>query len=63
MRGNVIDLAIAVVIGAAFGTVVTGFVDDIVMPIIGIFGGNPDFSSNTLRSTAACSSGVISSPN
>jgi large conductance mechanosensitive channel len=47
MRGNVVDLAIAVVIGAAFGTVITAFVDDIVMPIIGIFGGSPDFSSNT----------------
>lgn len=47
MRGNVVDLAIAVVIGAAFGAVVTALVDDIVMPIIGIFGGAPDFSSNT----------------
>jgi large conductance mechanosensitive channel len=46
-RGNVVDLAIAVVIGAAFGAVVTALVDDIVMPIVGIFGGSPDFSSNT----------------
>lgn len=47
MRGNVVDLAVAVVIGAAFGAVVTALVDDIIMPIIGIFGGAPDFSSNT----------------
>lgn len=47
MRGNVVDLAIAVVIGAAFGAVVTAMVDDLIMPIIGIFGGAPDFSSNT----------------
>jgi large conductance mechanosensitive channel len=47
LRGNVVDLAIAVVIGAAFTGVVNALVDDIVMPIIGIFGGEPDFSSNT----------------
>jgi large conductance mechanosensitive channel len=38
MRGNVIDLAVAVVIGAAFGAVVTSFVEDILTPLIGIFG-------------------------
>jgi large conductance mechanosensitive channel len=47
LRGNIIDLAIAVVLGVAFGAVVTSMVDDIIMPIIGIFGGSPDFSSNT----------------
>lgn len=47
MRGNIVDLAVAVVIGAAFGTVVTSLTDDILMPVIGIFGGSPDFSSNT----------------
>ena len=46
MRGNIVDLAVAVVIGVAFGAVVTSLVDDIVMPIIGIFGGSPNFSSN-----------------
>jgi large conductance mechanosensitive channel len=45
LRGNVVDLAVAVVIGAAFGAVVTALVADIVTPIIGIFGGVPDFSS------------------
>jgi large conductance mechanosensitive channel len=47
MRGNVVDLAVAVVIGAAFGAVVTSLVDNIIMPIIGIFGGAPDFTANT----------------
>ena len=47
MRGNVVDLAVAVVIGAAFGAVVTSLVNDIIMPIIGIFGGSPDFTANT----------------
>jgi large conductance mechanosensitive channel len=47
MRGNIVDLAVAVVIGVAFGAVVTSLVDDIIMPIIGMFGGQPDFSANT----------------
>ncbi len=45
LRGNVIDLAVAVVIGAAFGAVVTAFVEDLVTPLIGAFGGVPDFSA------------------
>ena len=45
LRGNVVDLAVAVVIGAAFGAVVTALVKDIITPIIGIFGGTPDFSA------------------
>jgi len=44
MRGNVIDLAVAVVIGAAFGSVVTSLVDDVLMQIIAAIGGQPDFS-------------------
>src|SRR5436309_4976614 len=44
LRGNVVDLAVAVVIGAAFGAVVTAFVKDLVTPLIGAFGGVPDFS-------------------
>jgi large conductance mechanosensitive channel len=44
MRGNVIDLAIAVVIGAAFGKIVTSLVDEIVMPVVGILIGGVDFS-------------------
>lgn len=43
-RGNVIDLAVGIVIGAAFGTVVKSFVDDILMPPIGLALGGVDFS-------------------
>jgi large conductance mechanosensitive channel len=43
-RGNVIDLAIAVVIGAAFGRIVTALVDGIVMPVVGMAMGGTDFS-------------------
>jgi large conductance mechanosensitive channel len=45
MRGNVLDLAIAVVIGAAFGRIVASFVADILMPPIGLALGNVDFSN------------------
>ena len=45
MRGNVIDLAVGVVIGAAFGKIVTSFVEDILMPPIGLLLGNADFSN------------------
>lgn len=45
LRGNVIDLAVAVVIGAAFGTVVTAFVEDFITPLIAAIGGQPDFGA------------------
>ena len=45
LRGNVVDLAVAVVIGAAFGAVVTAFVKDLVTPLIAAIGGQPNFSS------------------
>ena len=45
MRGNVVDLAVAVVIGAAFGAVVNSMVKDIITPLIGAIFGQPDFSS------------------
>jgi len=45
MRGNVIDLAVGVVIGAAFGKIVTSLVDDIIMPPIGYVTGGVDFSA------------------
>ena len=47
MRGNVVDLAVAVVIGAAFGLVIQAFVADIITPIIAAIGGKPDFSDLT----------------
>jgi large conductance mechanosensitive channel len=44
-RGNVVDLAVAVVIGAAFGAVVTAFVKDLLTPLIAALFGKPDFSA------------------
>lgn len=44
LRGNVVDLAVAVVIGAAFGAVVSSFVAGFLTPLIGAIGGIPDFS-------------------
>ena len=48
-RGNVIDLAVAVVIGAAFGRIVSSLTDDIIMPLIGWVVGDLDFSSYFVR--------------
>lgn len=48
LRGNVVDLAVAVVIGAAFGAFVTALVEDVITPLIGSLGGQPDFSALTL---------------
>jgi large conductance mechanosensitive channel len=45
LRGNVVDLAVAVVVGAAFGAVVTALVRDILTPIIALIFGKPDFSN------------------
>ena len=45
LRGNVVDLAVGVVIGIAFGNVVTGFVKDLVTPLIAAIGGQPNFGN------------------
>ena len=45
LRGNVIDLAVAVVIGGAFGAVVKALVDDLLPPLIAAIGGKPDFQA------------------
>ncbi len=47
LRGHLIDLAVAVVIGTAFGAVVTALVEDMITPLIGAIGGQPDFSELT----------------
>lgn len=47
LRGNVVALAIAVVIGVAFGAVITSFVEDLLTPLIAAIGGQPDFSELT----------------
>ena len=44
LRGNLVDLAVAVVLGAAFGALVASFVADVVTPLIAAIGGKPDFS-------------------
>lgn len=45
MRGNVVDMAVGIIIGAAFGRIVSSFVNDVIMPPIGLLMGNLDFGS------------------
>ncbi len=45
MRGNVVDMAVGIIIGAAFGTIVKSLVSDIIMPPIGLLLGNVDFTN------------------
>ena len=45
MRGNVLDLAVGIIIGAAFGTIIKSLVDDVIMPPIGLALGNVDFAN------------------
>jgi len=47
-KGNVLDLAVGVIIGAAFGKIVASLTDDIIMPVVGLMGGKPDFSAIVL---------------
>ena len=49
MRGNVVDMAVGVIIGGAFGKIVTSLVNDIFMPIIGMILGNVDFTSLEIK--------------
>ncbi|MCA9868838.1 MAG: large-conductance mechanosensitive channel protein MscL [Caldilineae bacterium] len=49
LRGNVLDLAVAVIIGAAFGAIVTSLVNDIIMPLIGILLGGIDFTALSVQ--------------
>jgi large conductance mechanosensitive channel len=60
MKGNVVDLAVGVIIGAAFGKIVESMVGDIMMPIISAIIGNVDFSNLylVLRGTAAAGAGL-----
>ena len=45
VKGNVVDMAVGIIIGAAFGTIVTSLVNDVIMPPIGLLLGNVDFSN------------------
>jgi len=49
LRGNVIDLAVAVIIGGAFGLIITSLVNDIIMPLIGVLLGGLDFSALSVQ--------------
>jgi large conductance mechanosensitive channel len=51
MRGNVLDMAVGIIIGAAFGRIVTSFVEDVLMPPIGLLLGKVDFSNLFLSLT------------
>jgi large conductance mechanosensitive channel len=61
LRGNVIDLAVGVVIGAAFGKIVSSLVDNVVMPPLGVLIGNIDFSDLVIKigTPVADAKGVI----
>jgi large conductance mechanosensitive channel len=48
-RGNVLDLAVGVIIGGAFGTIVKSLTEDLIMPLISAVTGSPDFSANFIR--------------
>lgn len=58
MRGNVVDLAVGVVIGAAFGKVVESIVKDVFMPIVGLATGGIDFSKETITLSGDAKLGV-----
>lgn len=49
MRGNVIDMAVGVIIGGAFGKIVTSLVDDVLMPLIGVVTGGIDFTNLSIN--------------
>lgn len=53
MRGNVVDMAVGIIIGAAFGKIVSSFVNDVIMPPIGLLVGGIDFSQLALTLKAA----------
>ncbi|MBW6508238.1 MAG: large-conductance mechanosensitive channel protein MscL [Desulfuromonadales bacterium] len=55
MRGNVMDMAVGIIIGAAFGKIVSSFVNDVIMPPIGYLLGNVDFSDLVITMKAATS--------
>jgi len=59
MRGNVVDLAIGVIIGAAFGKIVDSLVNDVIMPIIGAITGGLDFSNYFLPLSKAVTSPAL----
>jgi large conductance mechanosensitive channel len=64
LRGNVIDMAVGIIIGAAFGKIVTSMVNDVMMPPLGLATGGVDFSDKkiVLKEAVAASEGVKAQP-
>ncbi|MFZ1079939.1 MAG: large conductance mechanosensitive channel protein MscL [Methylovirgula sp.] len=60
IKGNVVDLAVAVIIGAAFGKIVDSIVNDLMMPVIGAVTGGLDFSNHFLPLSSAVTAPVLS---
>ncbi len=63
MKGNVVDLAVGVIIGSAFGKIVSSLVGDVVMPVIGLLVGGVDFTNLKLTLTTGANGEVLSSLN
>lgn len=59
MRGNVVDLAVGVVIGSAFGAIVTSLVGDLILPLVGLLTGGVDFSKAAVVLKAASADGKV----
>ena len=57
LKGNVLDLAVGVIIGAAFGKIVDSMVKDVIMPFVGKIGGQPDFSQLSIGATKVVKDG------
>ena len=57
LKGNVLDLAVGVIIGGAFGKIVDSVVKDLIMPLIGMVGGTPDFSKIAIGATKVMKDG------
>lgn len=57
LKGNVLDLAVGVIIGGAFGKIVDSMVKDVIMPLVGKIGGAPDFSSIAIGATKVMKDG------
>ena len=58
MRGNVVDMAVGVVIGGAFGKIISSVVDDLIMPIVGVASGGVDFSAYKLALSGDAALGI-----
>src|SRR5207302_10885400 len=58
LRGNVVDLAVGVIIGAAFGSIVTSLVNDVIMPVVGAITGGLDFSNYYTSLSSKVQSGL-----